>query len=340
MRDYRFVVGQAEAGLRLDHYLVKRLPESMSRNMIQRGVEAARVQLNNHPVKAHAKLHLGDVISARFPELGAQGGSIALTPQDIPVDIVYEDEWLLVVNKPAGLVTHPAPGHWDGTLVNAIIWHLNQQALNQREMAEGSDLPRAGIVHRLDKDTSGLLLVAKTEESHIALSRQLKARTIHRRYLALVEGHVALDHGTLNAPIGRHATHRKMMTVRHLGGRSAVTHYRVLWRSAPRKQPPHSTLEPPFPCTLLDVSLDTGRTHQIRVHMAHAGHPVVGDLTYGNHPQSYWSTLGVLRHFLHAMGLTFEHPVSRKPLRLSAPLPPEMASWLPPGVVEKIYDKH
>ena len=222
MRTYGFMIGPAEAGLRLDHYLVRRLPATMSRNMIQRGVAEGRVQVNDRPAKAHAKLHLGDVISAVFPELGSQGGSVNLTPQEIPIEIVYEDEWLLVVNKPAGLVTHPAPGHWDGTLVNALVWHLNQKG--------EAKLARAGIVHRLDKDTCGLLLVAKTEESHIALSRQLKARTIHRRYLALVEGHVALDRGTLDAPIGRHAKHRKMMSVRHLGGRSAVTHYQVIKR--------------------------------------------------------------------------------------------------------------
>jgi len=356
MRTYEFVIGPAEAGLRLDHYLVRRLPETMSRNMIQRGVSQGRVQVNDRPAKAHAKLHLGDVINAVFPELGSQGGSVTLTPQEIPIEIVYEDEWLLVVNKPAGLVTHPAPGHWDGTLVNALIWHLKHKTLDQgqktadthrghktqdiRHKLESevssleSDLPRAGIVHRLDKDTSGLLLVAKTEESHIALSRQLKARTIHRRYLALVEGHVALDRGTLDAPIGRHAKHRKMMTVSHLGGRSAVTHYQVIKRLG--KGRGQGEKEIPFLCTLLDVSLDTGRTHQIRVHMAHAGHPVVGDLTYGNHPQSYWTPLGVERQFLHAMGLTFEHPVSKKPVVLAAPVPPEMAAWLSPEVIEKL----
>ncbi len=321
-RTYRFVIGSAEAGLRLDRYLVRRLPETMSRNMIQRGVKEGRVTLQDQAVKPHYKLRTGDVITAVFPELGAQGGNAVLTPQEIPFEVAYEDEWLLVVNKPAGLVTHPAPGHWDGTLVNAILWHLHRtQDSRPKTQGENTQLPRAGIVHRLDKDTSGLLLVAKTEQAHIALSRQLKARTIHRRYLALVEGQMPLDRGTIDVPIGRHLTHRKVLTVRHLGGRSAVTHYRVIKRFGAQALP--------FPHTLLEVALDTGRTHQIRVHMAHMGHPVIGDATYGNHPPSYWLPLGVTRQLLHAAGLTFEHPVHRRAVVLSAAIPQDMVHWMP-----------
>lgn len=355
-RDYRFEIGQAETGMRLDHYLVRRLPATMSRSMIQRGIEEGRVALNGRAAKAHAKLRFGDAITAVFPELGARGGSVALLAQDIPVEIVYEDEWLLVVNKPAGLVTHPAPGHWDKTLVNALVWHFSRKSqdprhktqdsgLEPRALSLESKLPRAGIVHRLDKDTSGLLLVAKTEESHIALSRQLKARTIHRRYLAMVEGVVALNRGTVNVPIGRHTTHRKRMTVRHLGGRSAVTHYRVI-RRLNGQQPPANGASAAtyrqfsFPTTLLDISLDTGRTHQIRVHMAHMGHPVIADITYGNHPDSYWKSLGIERHFLHAFGLAFEHPAGKKPMALTARIPDEMAAWLPPEAVERLEAEH
>ena len=369
-RAYQLVIGQAEAGLRLDHYLVRRLPDMMSRGMIQRGIEAGTVQLNARTAKAHAKLKVGDVITAVFSELGARSGSVELTAQDIPVKIIYEDESLLVVDKPAGLVTHPAPGHWDGTLVNALVWHFKHQTRDLRPQTQDtrlkssvsslesrvsslrsqvsgleSALPRAGIVHRLDKDTSGLLLVAKTESAHIALSRQLKARTIHRRYLALVEGHVPLDRGTIAVPIGRHTTHRKVMAVRHLGGRTAVTHYQVVSRlegeGAAVKNNPSSTLRRfSFPTTLLNVSLDTGRTHQIRVHMAHIGHPVVADLTYGNHPESYWKATNLNRHFLHAFGLAFEHPVTKKPVELWAPLPEELAAWLPSESVDRLKSKH
>ncbi|MBI4340854.1 MAG: RluA family pseudouridine synthase [Candidatus Omnitrophica bacterium] len=352
-RTYRFTIGSAEAGLRLDHYLVRRLPSDMSRRMIQRGVKQGRVILRQRPAKPHDKLRAGDVITAMFPELRTQGGDTPLIPQEIPLRIVYEDDWLLVVNKPAGLVTHPAPGHWDGTLVNAILWHL-QNAEGSRYKAQGKShslqpsalsleqpLPRAGIVHRLDKDTSGLLLVAKTEQTHIALSRQLKARTIHRTYLALVEGHLPLDEGTVNVPIGRHLIHRKEMTVRHLGGRQAVTHYRVIKRldsaQGSRLKAQGNDLQPsafslellPFPYTLLEVTLDTGRTHQIRVHMAHLGHPVIGDTTYGNHPASYWVALGITRQLLHAAKLSFEHPVHRRTVQLSAAIPEEMARWVP-----------
>ena len=241
MRTYEFVIGVAETGMRLDQYLTRRLPASVSRAMIQRAIREGLVTVEGRTVRVHHKLHRGDRIEARFTSLPSPPKDITLMPQAIPLDVVYEDAELLVVNKPAGLVTHPAPGHWDGTLVNAILWHLEQTG-GRRTKAEGQETercepasalrppPRAGIIHRLDKDTSGLLLVAKTEEAHVALSRQLKARTVNRRYLALVEGHLPLHMGTINAPIGRHATHRKVMTVRHLGGRSAVTHYRVIKR--------------------------------------------------------------------------------------------------------------
>ena len=226
-REYRFAIGPAEDGMRLDRYLVRRLPETVSRSMIQRVVREGAVTIGGRPVKVHHKLHRGEIIMARVDQLPSPPADVDLTPQAIPLEAVFEDDHLLVVNKPAGLVTHPAPGHWDGTLVNAILWHLEQrQATSDKQQG----VLRAGIIHRLDKDTSGLLIVAKTPIAHAALSKQMKARTIRRRYLALVEGHVPLDVGTVNAAIGRHVTHRKEMTIRHLGGRSAVTHYRVLKR--------------------------------------------------------------------------------------------------------------
>ena len=373
-RMYQFVIGSAEAGLRLDHYLARRLPTSVSRSLIQRVIREGLVRIGGEPVKVHHKLRQGDTITAQFNELPAHGGSAMLIAQDIPLDVVYEDASLLVVNKPPGLVTHPAPGHWAGTLVNAILWHLEQ---GQGARGKGQErvvlstphasrptpqLLRAGIVHRLDKDTSGLLLVAKTARVHTALARQLKARTIRRNYLALVEGYLPLDEGTIDVPIGRHSIHRKVMTVRHLGGRSAVTHYRVIRRVTAEGsklpgppltiagagkaqgislQPPRpdfqnqsrggpaSSLKPStFRYTLLDVSLETGRTHQIRVHMAHLGHPVIGDPTYGKHPGSVWQSVGVSRQLLHAYRLRFQHPISRESLTVVAPVPADMAQWI------------
>ena len=353
MREYEFAVGPAETGLRLDLYLGKRLPETVSRAMIQRAIRGGLVTVGGRFVKVHHRLHLGDRVAARVDALPAPARDLPMAPQPIPLEIVYEDEQLLVVNKPPGLVTHPAPGHWDGTLVNALLWHLQQEKniesveCGVRSAELKTDTPnstlriprlgRAGIIHRLDKDTSGLLLVAKTERAHVALSRQLKARTIKRRYLAFVEGHLPLDAGTVNAPIGRHTAHRKVMTVRHLGGRIAVTHYRVLKRfesaecgvrSAELKtDTPNSTLRIPN-YTLLEVSLDTGRTHQIRVHMAHLGHPILGDTTYGRQPAAFWRPLGITRQLLHAYRLSFRHPGTGRELTVTAPLPEDMAKWL------------
>ncbi len=335
-RTYEFIIGKAEVGLRLDHYLVKHLPMAVSRSMIQRDVRAGKVTVGQRAVKTHHKLQLGDAVRAEFDELPARSSRVTLIPQPIPLDLVYEDAVLLVVNKPAGLVTHPAPGHWDGTLVNAILWHLGQGTGDGGQMSSSpvsrptSHIPRAGIVHRLDKDTSGLLLVAKTETAHAALSKQLKARLIKRRYLALVEGHLPLDEGTVDAAIGRHLTHRKVMTIRHLGGRSAVTHYRVLRRftTTPTTLQPSAPPAQPFPYTLLEVALETGRTHQIRVHMAHLGHPVLGDLTYGRHPASVWHALGITRQLLHAYAIRFAHPTTHAMLALHAPLPADVQHWV------------
>jgi 23S rRNA pseudouridine1911/1915/1917 synthase len=189
-------------------------------------------------------------------------------------------------------------------------------------------------VHRLDKDTSGLLLVGKTPQAHLALSRQLKARSISRRYLALVEGLLPLNAGTVKAPLGRHRIHRKVMAVRQLDGRVAVTHYRVLKRfSGGAEGRRQGAGTPLLPCTLVEVSLETGRTHQIRVHMAHLGHPVVGDAVYGRRPASFWQQQGVRRQLLHAYQLTFYHPVTKQPLTLQAPAPPDLARWCEPDLL-------
>ena len=334
-RTYRLIVGRTEAGRRLDRYLAARLPAEASRRMIQRCILGGEVTVNDQRVKAHRALRAGDVVLARCVWLPPQQGEHPPVAQPIPLSILYEDEQLLVINKPPGLVTHPAPGHWDGTLVNAVLWHL-QEARGWRLEARGENrshepratsheptLPRAGIVHRLDKGTSGLLLVAKTELARSQLSRQLMQRTVTRRYLALVEGKMPLERGTVRAAIGRHQRHRKQMTVRHVGGRSATTHYHVLRRYGPA----------PIAYSLVEARLETGRTHQVRVHLAHVGHPVLGDATYGRRSASSWAALGVTRQLLHAYELSFRHPSTGAWMTFTAPLPPDMAGWLPDGAV-------
>jgi 23S rRNA pseudouridine1911/1915/1917 synthase len=313
MRVYEFSVGRAEAGARLDRYLIAHLPASISRAMVQRRIREGLVTVSGRGAKSHQKLKEGDAVSIRIDELPPPSRDLPMTPQDIPLEVVHEDAAVIVVNKPVGLVTHPAPGHWDGTLMNALLYHF------QRSAGEGPHTvpARAGIVHRLDKDTSGLLLVAKTESARAVLARQMKARTITRRYLAIVEGLLPLDQGTVRAPLGRHPKHRKEMAVRHLGGRDAVTHYRVLKRFNGE----------PFSCTLIEVSLETGRTHQIRVHLASVGHPVAGDVTYGKRPAAFWESVGVPRHLLHAYRLSFQHPVTGRPVDATAPVPPDFSRW-------------
>jgi len=358
MRTYQFIVGSGEAGLRLDRYVARHLPASVSRSMIQRGIREGLVLVGDRPVKTHHKVRRGDVVTARFDHLPPPPRDHEMAAQDIPLEVVYEDADLLVVNKPPGLVTHPAPGHWDGTLVNAILWHLHQaQGSRLKALGKSSSLQpsafslerpveRAGIIHRLDKDTSGLLLVAKTPQALASLSKQLKTRTLRRRYLALVEGHLPLDAGTINVPLGRHLAHRKVMAVRHLGGRQAVTHYRVLKCMTAQGsrlkaqggsfEPSAFSLEPSaFAYSVIDVSLETGRTHQIRVHMAHIGHPVVGDTTYGRHPAGFWQSLGINRQMLHAYQVSFQHPVSGRPHTVTAPVPADMARWVPPQIADR-----
>jgi 23S rRNA pseudouridine1911/1915/1917 synthase len=333
MRAYEFVIGPGEAGLRLDHHLTRRLPSSLSRAIIQRTIRAGEVTVGGRPVKAHYRLRAGDVVSARLSFLQAAPKDLELKAEQIPLTIVYEDREALVVDKPPGLVTHPAPGHWDGTLVNALLWHLQQGGKEPRLSAGDAPLPRAGIVHRLDKDTSGLLLVAKTALAHTALSRQLKSRQLHRRYLALALGHLPLDAGTITAPIGRHAAHRKEMTVRHLGGRHAVTHYRVIQRGARASETaPGQSL----PYTVLAVSLETGRTHQIRVHLAHLGYPVLGDPTYGKAGATRWSLYGIGRQLLHAYQMRFQHPGTGRPVTVTAAIPEDIAAWVAPAAIERL----
>jgi 23S rRNA pseudouridine1911/1915/1917 synthase len=290
------------AGMRLDQCLAE-IFSDYSRSKLQTWVKAGRVTVDGKSLKVRDKVDGGEQI-----ELDAEAEDVLeYEAEDIPLDIVYEDDSLLIVNKPAGLVVHPAVGHWQGTLVNALLHHL--PALKA--------LPRAGIVHRLDKDTSGLMMVAKTLQAHNSLASQLQKRSIVREYLALVKGWMTAG-GTVNEPLGRHPNDRKRHTVRD-DGKHAVTHYRLEQRFKRY--------------TLIRVKLETGRTHQIRVHMAHVQYPLVGDQVYGGRFQMPASCSEVLedalrgfkRQALHATRLGLIHPVTDEYCEWEQGVPDDMA---------------
>ncbi len=292
------------AGRRLDQALAELFPD-YSRTLLQRWIRQGRVTVDGAVPRPRDKLNGGERIALR----PAEERRATCEAQDIPLNIVFEDEHLIVIDKPAGLVVHPAAGHHDGTLQNALLHHD----------AGLATLPRCGIVHRLDKDTSGLMVVARSLKAHTALVAQLQARTVKRRYLALVQGQVVAG-GTVDAPIGRHPVDRKRFAVTPTG-KEAVTHYRVAERF------PHHTL--------LRVALETGRTHQIRVHMAHLRHPLVGDPQYGRlrlPPGASEELTVVLRNFrrqaLHAEKLSLAHPESGKTVSWKSPLPADFTHLL------------
>lgn len=287
----------SQAGERVDQIVASEI-DALSRSTVQRLIKKERITVNAAPVKASYRLETGDLITVRLPPPESQ----TLLPEPIPLDILYQDDDLIVVNKPAGMVTHPAPGHACGTLVNALLAH--HPPLVQMTTPE-----RAGLVHRLDKDTSGVIVVAKTEAARRDLQAQFKARKVLKTYLALVEGHPDPEQGRIEAAIGRDPKNRKRMAAIH-GGRRAITTYRVQERFARH--------------TLVQVSPKTGRTHQIRVHMAFIGHPVVGDRTYGYRKQRLLSE----RQFLHAWRIRFAHPQSGRPMSFEAGLPPDLQAVL------------
>src|SRR6266446_453420 len=306
---FRFEVSAEDSGTRLDKYLAAHLPE-LSRSQLQRLIQEGQVGIAHGLGTASYRVRGGDIITVDVPPpRPARPGAEALALQ-----IVYEDDALLVIDKPPGLVVHPAPGHASGTLVNALLFHC------QTLSGVGGE-ERPGIVHRLDKDTSGLLLVAKHDRSHRHLSAQLQARQLQRRYVALVRGRLPALQGTIDAPIGRHPQHRQKMAVVARDGRAARTHYQVLdaWG----------------PCSVVRLALDTGRTHQIRVHLAYIGHPVIGDPLYGPGPlrwpgyASLEQVLGAFpRQALHAEQIRFQHPDNEEWLAFTSPLPPDMATLL------------
>lgn len=303
-------VGETDSGQRLDVFLAGENTE-LSRSHIQRLVADGLVEVNGQPARASYRVRQGDLVVLRVPppvELVAK-------PEPIPLDIYYEDADVIVVNKPRGMVVHPAEGNCCGTLVNALLYHC-------RDLSGINGVKRPGIVHRLDKDTSGLIMVAKNDAAHLELARQLKERLVTRRYLALVHGRLKEQAGVIDAPIGRDPRDRQRMAVVQKNAKHAVTNYRVLRRFNGY--------------TYLECKLETGRTHQIRVHMAYIGHPVVGDPKYGP-ARAHFDLDG---QFLHAAVLGFKHPRTGRTLEFEAPLPEVLEGVLAKLTPENPEDTH
>lgn len=299
MNEESFHVPDTLAGERLDKTITVMLPE-ISRSVAQKLIEDAAVTLNGRQVHKSVKINTGDLVCVHVPEPEI----LQAVPQDIPVEIVYEDADLLVVNKPKGMVVHPAAGNPDGTLVNALLYHC------QGRLSSINGVIRPGIVHRIDKDTSGLLLVAKNDFAHQGLADQIKAHSFRREYRGVTVGHLPQDAGTVNAPIGRSASDRKKQAINGINAREAVTHYEVLERYAG--------------FDYVKFTLETGRTHQIRVHCRSLGHPLAGDAVYGD-PRH---TFGLSGQCLHAALVGFVHPRTVRYMEFSAPLPAYFTEFL------------
>ncbi len=312
----RIVTDKRQIPLRIDKFVMNRL-EGATRNKVQQAIDDGFILVNDKPVKANYKVKAGDTIvvfETRKPE------SQEVIPQNIPLDIFYEDESLMIVNKPAGMVVHPGCGNYSGTLVNGLSYYL------QQEQVEISNLYRVGLVHRIDKDTTGLVVIAKTDDAMTKLAAQFKKHTVYRRYIALVWGDLPQDEGTIQAHIGRNLRFRKIMDAFPDGdyGKDAITHYKVLERFNY--------------VTLVELRLETGRTHQIRVHMRLIGHPLFNDATYGGdrivkgtifskYKQFVDNCFAILpRHALHAKELGFTHPVTGQWIQFDSELPADMAA--------------
>ena len=287
-----FQVEKENAGIRIDKYLSDNM-EDISRSYLQKLLKEKSITVNEKEIKANYKVQEGDVVSVSVPEPEKPD----ILPEEIPLDILYEDDSLMVVNKPKDMVVHPSAGHLSGTLVNAVLFHCkgNLSGIN--------GIMRPGIVHRIDKDTTGALLICKTDTCHRILAEQLKVHSITRKYRAVVQGNLKDDEGTIEGPVGRHPADRKKMAINYKNGKEAVTHYRVLERFGN--------------ATYIECQLETGRTHQIRVHMASIGHPLLGDTTYGSSKNPYH----LQGQALHAMVIGFLHPVTNTYMEFTAPLP-------------------
>ncbi len=295
---HEFSVTDKDQGVRIDMYLAS-VTENFSRTHVQKLIAAGQIRVNGKIVRANYKLGSNDCIEMIVPEVSPPENQA----EDIPLTICYEDEDVIVVNKPRGLVVHPAAGHASGTLVNALLMHC-------RDLSGINGDLRPGIVHRLDKDTSGVMVVAKNDRAHLNLAAQIKARTAGRVYYAIVHGNIKENEGVIDAPLGRHSTDRKKMAVTFKNSKPATTKFRVLERFGD--------------FTWVECKLLTGRTHQIRVHMAYIGHPVLGDPKYGPH-QSRFSIDG---QALHSAELHFTHPVSGREMVFHAPIPDDIMKIL------------
>src|SRR5512143_2534738 len=297
------IVTQKHTGKRLDIFIAHYEPH-ISRSRIQMMIKDGHALVEGRIEKPGYKVKPGEQVTLELPERQVR----EVLPEPIPLTVIYEDPHFIVLNKPPGLVVHPAPGNYTGTLVNALLYHYGSLP-SSGPVPGGTERERAGIVHRLDKDTSGVMVVARSREALSALSAQFKSRVVQKRYVALVAGVIKKGSGTIDAGLGRHVKERKKISVNTLHAREAVTLYKVKERFND--------------ATLVEVEIKTGRTHQIRVHMAHLGHPVLGDSTYGG---AKARQAGIPRQMLHAESLSLLHPETGHPMTFSAPPPPDMAA--------------
>lgn len=300
------ILDSEKAGQRLDVLCAAEFQDKISsRSYVQKLIETGNIFVNDKQTKTNYKVKKGDKITFIPPK----PQEVAILPEDIPLDIVYEDSDILVINKARAMVVHPAPGNYSGTLVNALMYHC-------KDLSDINGIIRPGIVHRIDKDTTGLLVVAKNNAAHMFLSEQLKNHDIKREYIAVTEGIIKENSGTINLPIGRHSVDRKKMAVRSDNSREAITHFNVVKRLQGH--------------TLVVCNLETGRTHQIRVHLSHIGYPIVGDPVYG-----FRETHGIMGQALHARKLTFTHPSTKELVSFEAE-PPADFSKLVSGLSESV----
>ena len=294
-----FKVACEQANVRVDKYLSEQLPD-VSRSYLQKIIKDGQVLANGKPVKANYKVSQGDEIELEIPEAVEP----EIEPEDLPLDILYEDADVILINKPKGMVVHPSAGHYSGTLVNGLMYHCKD------DLSGINGVLRPGIVHRIDMDTTGVIIACKNDRAHNVIAEQLKEHSITRRYRAIVCGNIKEEEGTVDAPIGRHPTDRKKMAIVQKNGKEAVTHYRVLERFGNY--------------TYIECQLETGRTHQIRVHMTSIGHPLLGDEVYGKTKAPF----KLEGQTLHAMVLGFVHPTTGEYMEFEAPLPAYFAHLL------------
>lgn len=288
-----YEVFDEQEGERLDKFLSTIYPE-ISRSFFQKLIKNEQIQINNKLEKANYKLKLNDIVTVTIPD----AVETQIIPEDIPLDILYEDDDILIVNKPKGMVVHPSAGHYSGTLVNAIMYHCKDS------LSGINGEIRPGIVHRIDMDTTGSLIVCKNDESHVNIADQIKVHSVNRIYEGIVFGNIKEDEGTIEAPIGRNPNDRKKMAINEKNGKNAITHYKILNRSNNY--------------CYVQFKLETGRTHQIRVHMSSIGHPLIGDALYSNNKSVFKNLQG---QTLHAKTIGFVHPKTEEYMEIEAPLP-------------------